>query len=84
MNEKGPDVCAFVDGHQTVPNKLLVLRIVLQGHVGLEKPIHQFFLLVLSSYAAQSSHQHHPDCKRYSHMGRLPERLVVCKAHFLK
>jgi hypothetical protein len=31
------------------------LRIVLQRHVRLEKPIDQFFLLVLSVYAAQSS-----------------------------
>jgi hypothetical protein len=54
MNEKRPHVCAFIGGNRTVPNKLLVLRIVLQGHVGFEKPIDQFFLLVLSSYAAQS------------------------------
>ena len=55
MNEKGSDVCAFVDGRRTVSAKFLVLRIVLQRHVRLEKPIEQFFLLVLSAYAAQRS-----------------------------
>ena len=52
---EGSDVCAFIDGHRTVPDKLLVLRIVLERHVRLEKPVDQFFLLILSVYAAQSS-----------------------------
>ena len=56
MNEERPDVCAFIDGRRTVSSKFLVLRIVLQRHVRLEKPIEQFFLLVLSAYAAQSSY----------------------------
>jgi hypothetical protein len=55
VNEKGSDVCAFVDGHQTVSAKFLVLRIVLEGHVRLEEPIQQLLLLVLGMYAAQSS-----------------------------
>ena len=55
MKEKGSDVCTFVDGYQTVPGKFLVLRIVPQRHVRLEKSIDQFFFLVLSVYAAQSS-----------------------------
>ena len=55
MKEKRPDVCAFVDGHRTVSAKFLVLRIVLQRHIRLEKPIDQFLLLILSVYAAQSS-----------------------------
>jgi hypothetical protein len=56
VNVKRPDACTFVDGHRAVPGKFLVLRIVLQRHVRLEKPIEQFFLLVLSAYAAQSSY----------------------------
>src|SRR4029077_15829312 len=55
VNEKRSDVCAFVDGCRTVSTKFLVLRIILQRHVRLEKPIDQLFLLVLGAYAAQSS-----------------------------
>ena len=55
VNEKGSDVRVFVDGHQTVSAKFLVLRVVLQGHVRLEEPIEQLFLLVLGAYAAQRS-----------------------------
>jgi hypothetical protein len=55
VNVKRPDVRVFVDGRRTVSAKFLILRIVLQRHVRLEEPIEQFFLLVLSAYAAQSS-----------------------------
>ena len=55
MNEKRADVCAFIDGRRTVRNKFLVLRVVLQRHVRLEKPIDQLFFLVLGVYPAQSS-----------------------------
>jgi hypothetical protein len=55
VNEKRSDVCAFVDGYRTISAKFLVLRIILQTHVRLEKPIEQFFLLVLSVYTAQAS-----------------------------
>ena len=55
MNEKGANVCAFVDRRGTVSAKFLVLHIVLQGHVRLEEPIDQLFLLVLGVYAAQRS-----------------------------
>ncbi len=55
MKEKRSNVCAFVNGHRTVSTKFFVLRVVLQRHVWLEEAIQQFFLLVLGSYAAQSS-----------------------------
>ena len=55
VNVKRPDACTFVDGHRAVPGKFLVLRIVLQRHVRLEKPIDQFFFLVLSAGATKSS-----------------------------
>ena len=55
MNKKRPHVCSFVDGHRTVSNELLVLCVVLQRHVGLEKAVDQFLLLVLGVYAAQTS-----------------------------
>jgi hypothetical protein len=55
VDKKSSNVCAFVDGRRTVPNKLLMLRIILQRHVRLKKTIDQFFLLVLGMYAAQTS-----------------------------
>ena len=55
VNVKRSDACTFVDGHRTVPNKFLVLRIILQRHVRLEKAIEQFFLLVLSAGTTKSS-----------------------------
>jgi hypothetical protein len=55
VNVKRPDACTFVDGRRTVLDKFLVLRIVLQRHVRLEKPINQFFLLVLGAGATKSS-----------------------------
>jgi hypothetical protein len=55
VNEKRPNVCAFIDGHRTVSDKFLVLRIVLKGHVGLEKSIDEFFLLVLSACGTENS-----------------------------
>ena len=45
VNVKGSDICTFIDGRRTVSGKFLVLRIVLQRHVRLDKPIDQFFLL---------------------------------------
>jgi hypothetical protein len=39
VNEKGSDICTFIDGRRTISAKFLVLRIVLQRHVRLEKPI---------------------------------------------
>ena len=55
MDKKSSNVCVFIHGRRTIPNKFLVLRVVLQRHVRLEKPIDQFFLLVLTPYAAQPS-----------------------------
>jgi hypothetical protein len=55
VDKKSSNVCVLIHGRRTVANKFLVLRLVLQCHVRLEKPIDQFFFLVLSAYAAQSS-----------------------------
>jgi hypothetical protein len=55
VEKEGSDICAFIHGCGAVPNKFLVLRVVLQRHVRLEKPIDQFFLLILGMYAAQTS-----------------------------
>jgi hypothetical protein len=55
VNVKRLDVCAFIHGRRTVSDKFLVLRIILQRHVRLEKPIDQFFLLVLSACRAENS-----------------------------
>src|SRR5215475_6975233 len=67
VNVKRPDVCAFIDVCRTVPNKFPVLRIVLQRHVRLEKPIDQFFLLVLSACRAENSQEQYADAGGFSH-----------------
>ena len=72
----------FVDRCRTVAAEFLVLRVILQRHIRLEKPIDQFFLLVLTVYAARRSCQQQAGCKRGSHDERLWERGLVCKAKF--
>jgi len=67
MNEERPDVCTFIDGRRTVSDKFLVLRIILQRHVRLEKPIDQFFLLVLSACGTENSQEQYADAGGFSH-----------------
>jgi hypothetical protein len=67
VNEKRPNVCAFIDGHRTVSDKFLVLRIVLKGHVRLKESIDEFFLLVLSACGTENSEEQYADAGGFSH-----------------
>ena len=50
------DVCPFIC-RSPVGDKFLILRLILQAHIGLEQAIHQLFLLILGKCAGERRHK---------------------------
>ena len=81
-NIKCTDSCSFVY-RGAVRDKFLVLRSVVQVHVGPKQTVDQFFLLILTIYARQDGQYQHRRKGRCSHKRKVPESQRSCKENLL-
>ena len=69
----------FLLNGRAAGDELLLLRVVLERHVGLQQPIEQLPLLLLRSRAARAKPQCETDQKDYAHRKKLEIRGALVK-----